>query len=190
MMQQRRVWLGALVIFIVLLVGALVWFYYPQVSNLTNEYTTAAVIRDLDVFVTKNPGAWPTSWQELGDGSDRSECTHFRFDITVAELLARRELIYEVIRPVTGKYLTYPHAKEQLDEVFGKLKESDTERKNCLMKGKTKPQAVCESQRLLLERHESKQMTSTRIPRIGANSWNPRQGFVPSDWCVLVSIRG
>lgn len=130
MLQQRRVWIGALATVIVLLVGAPVWFYYPQVSNLTNEYTTAAVICDLDAFVAKNPGAWPTSWQDLGDGSDRSDYTYFRFDITVAELLAQPELIYPAVRPVTGKYLTYPHAKEQLDEVMRKLKESAARRKD------------------------------------------------------------
>ena len=124
----KRVALGLLMVLIIV-IGLASWAYYPQVSNLKSEYTTAEVIRDLEAYVVANPGEWPKSWQDLGDGSDLSAYTRFRFDLSVDSVLRQPELIHEAATPIRGTYLTYPHAKAQLDEVLRKLQENAEEPK-------------------------------------------------------------
>ena len=114
-----------LAVVLVILISVVTWALYPQVSNLESEYTTAAVIRDLDAYVASHPGKWPRSWNDLGNGSDRSADTRFRFDLSVETLLRQPDLIYEAATPIRGRYLTYPHARSQLDEVLRKLRAKD-----------------------------------------------------------------
>ncbi len=111
-----------LAVVLVIVISVVTWAFYPQVSNLKSEYTTAAVIRDLDAYVVSHPGEWPRSWKDLGDGTDRSAFTMFRFDLSVDSLRQHPELIYEAATPIRGRYLTYPHAKRELGEVLKKLK--------------------------------------------------------------------
>ena len=98
--------------------GIISWALYPKISNLKSEYTTARVIRDLEAFVTLHPGEWPKSWRDLGDGTDRSKHTIFRFDLTHEAVMRQPVLIYEAVTPIHKVYHTYPHAKSQLDEVL------------------------------------------------------------------------
>ncbi|MDB6026787.1 MAG: hypothetical protein JWM68_3010 [Verrucomicrobiales bacterium] len=119
---MKQVVLGFVVI-VILCIGALSLAVYPKFSNMKSEYTTAGVIVDLDAYVHAHPGKWPKSWKDLGDGSDGSAYTKFRFDLSTASMLQNPQLIYEAVTPLRGRYYTYPHAKRQLDEVLRKIKE-------------------------------------------------------------------
>lgn len=173
----KRVLLGLLVAALAV-AGLIGWALYPKISNLNNEYITAQVIGDLDQYVAAHPGAWPKNWKELGKGLDRSQYTRFRFDLTVEQILAQPELIYDAAQPVTGRYLTYPHAREQLDEVVRKLKENAE---------KTKLNLLLEPTRAALK---STSLTGMSSPAVSVDA--PMGAFVPSlrsRWRAAADLR-
>ncbi len=93
----------------------LAWAVGPKLLNMKSEYVTADVIRDTRAFVAKTRGQWPRSWQDLGS-DDLSSHTHMTFDIDPAT--ATREDILSAIAPRSGRYLTYPHAEDDLAALF------------------------------------------------------------------------
>lgn len=124
---RRRIKLTVLVSVIaipsILLARMLYFPLFVQMPNLDNEYNTAQVIRDVQDFVESHDGAWPGFWSEIGSGRDRSEFTVVRFDLTTQDFLDDPALIHEAIQPVTGKYVTYPHARRQLEDLQKTIEE-------------------------------------------------------------------
>lgn len=83
-----------------------------------SEYRTAEVVRDVQEYVEANGGQWPRSWEVIGDGTDHSEYTVVRFDLSAEEILEDKQLIFGAIRPTSGRYLTYPHAARDLGRLY------------------------------------------------------------------------
>jgi hypothetical protein len=118
-MKRRRVALVA-----ALALGALVAVVaaplVPQIWNLKAEYTTAVVIRRAEAFVSENRGRWPRSWADLGE--DMSAYTTIDFSLDPEKASASD--VAAAIKPVSGRYLTYPHAEQDLKRLYLAMIES------------------------------------------------------------------
>ena len=84
-----------------------------------SEYVTAGVIKTVTAYVQKNPGKWPRCWNDLG-GTDHSQYTRMNFSLNPAT--ATREEILSSILPNSDKYMTYPHAKKQMEKLWTLVK--------------------------------------------------------------------
>jgi hypothetical protein len=83
--------------------------------QLTSEYATADVIRDVTKYVKKHKGEWPEGWSDIPNGDDARHYVDMKFDVRIAELINDPELMYTVIVPESGVYYTYPDAELRLD---------------------------------------------------------------------------
>jgi len=115
MTKKSKELLGVL-LFVVILVSGALWLWRLG-AELTAEYTTAGVIRDVTKFVETHEGRWPKNWKELGCADHVPSYVHFNFDVTPDELIKDGSLIHKTITPVTGAYHTYPHATRELNEL-------------------------------------------------------------------------
>lgn len=129
--MSRRIKISAVIVVIAGVFVLLGWVFsfppfvqlYVQLSNMTHEYETARVIGDVQEFVEDNDGQWPESWSDIGSGRDWSEHTVVRFDLTAQDFLDNPALIHQAIQPVTGKYITYPHAQRRLEFLLETIRE-------------------------------------------------------------------
>ncbi len=99
--------------------GYVAWAVGPQLCNVTSEYRTAGVVREVKAFVTKTDGQWPRSWADLGD-EDSSSYT--RVDFSLDPATATKEDVLSSIGPLSGKYYTYPYAQRDLEDLYEELK--------------------------------------------------------------------
>lgn len=95
----------------------LVKIYRDFSRQLKAEYNAAQVIRDVTQYVQAQQGRWPASWNDIPNGAFARQYVIIRFDVTPAELLDDPALMQSAIRPISGEYLTYPHAERQLNEL-------------------------------------------------------------------------
>jgi hypothetical protein len=86
--------------------------------QLTSEYRTAGVIRQTREFVERSGGQWPRSWSDLGE--DGSAYTVMNF--TLAPEQATETEVLSAIKPVSGGYQTYPHARHDLEWLYETLR--------------------------------------------------------------------
>lgn len=115
--RYRSLWFG-LAIVLAALVCVATWIFGPPLLNMKSEYVTARVISDVRIFVEKNDGKWPKSWQDLG-GHDYTAFTTMNFNLDPDT--ASRDEVVDAIQPRSGKYYTYPHAREQLESLYDAL---------------------------------------------------------------------
>ena len=97
---------------------------YPRLANLGYEYNTASVVRAVEEYVKTHDGEWPRSWADLDESRRRPDYTVVRFDLTADEILENNDLIYDAIRPSTGVYYTYPHARTDLERLLNTIEEA------------------------------------------------------------------
>ena len=69
------------------------------------EIITWGIIEDVHEFVRTHDGEWPKSWADIGDGTDRSEYTAVRFDLTAQDIIEDEPLIEHSIRPNGREWL-------------------------------------------------------------------------------------
>ena len=86
-------------------------------EQLTAEYTTASVINEVTSYIESHNGQWPRSWSDMSDGDYARHYVQMRFDVSTDELIANPDLIQTVIVPKSGVYHTYPHARDDLDQL-------------------------------------------------------------------------
>ncbi len=116
-MTARRV-LVAIALVISGLVAALAAGLVPRLWNMTAEYVTAGVIRDTEEYVVRSQGRWPKSWADLGE--DRSRYTTINFAVDPDS--SSKADVASAIRPVSGRFLTYPHADRDLERLFATMR--------------------------------------------------------------------
>jgi hypothetical protein len=116
-MTPRRV-LVAIALVISGLIAALAAGLIPRLWNMKAEYVTAGVIRDTEEYVVRSNGRWPQSWADLGE--DRSRYTNINFAIDPDS--SSKADVGRAIRPVSGKFLTYPHADRDLERLFATMR--------------------------------------------------------------------
>jgi hypothetical protein len=102
------------------LVAAVSATLLPRLWNMRAEYVTADVIRKTEAYVAQSHGQWPRSWSDLGE--DMSAYTAIDFSLDPEKASARD--VAAAIKPVSGRYLTYPHAKRDLERLYSVLSES------------------------------------------------------------------
>ena len=90
---------------------------YAWHEQTKSEYTTAQVIRHVTEFVESHHGQWPQSWSDLPNADHDRQYVRMRFDVDVDELIRDPDLIHTLIVPTSGVYRTYPHAKQNLDDL-------------------------------------------------------------------------
>ena len=121
----KRLW-SVIKITLTLLVALFLVALIPKFWNMKSEYVTAGTISNLEKYVETHNGKWPTCWKDLGDGTDLSKYTRFRFDLTSEGILQNPNLIYQAVTPHSGVYYTYPHAEQRLKGVLKKVQEFHT----------------------------------------------------------------
>jgi hypothetical protein len=98
----------------ILLVTAALW---TKFSNMKAEYVTAGVISKVAVFVERTGGQWPKSWGDLGEDQSAFTVVDFSLDPSRATL----EEVIAAVRPRSGRFRTYPHARDELAVVYEEL---------------------------------------------------------------------
>ena len=91
--------------------------FYAWHEQTKSEYTTAQVILHVTEYVESHHGQWPQSWSDLPGGDHDRHYVRLRFDVDVDALIRDPDLIYTVIVPNSGVYRTYPHAKQNLNDL-------------------------------------------------------------------------
>src|SRR5262245_16780438 len=93
------------------------------ISNLKYEYETIEVVNGLRKYIETHDGEWPKAWADLEMARNMSEFTTVNFNLTSSQILQNTQLLYSAVLPKTGMYLTYPHAKSDLDRVLEMIRE-------------------------------------------------------------------
>ncbi len=83
------------------------------ITSIRAEYGTANAIRDMASFVAAKK-AWPKSWAELGSQPQSDVKINWSLDIKTCD----RYDIMTSVAPVTDSFYTYPHAEQQLAELW------------------------------------------------------------------------
>lgn len=103
---------------------------------LRGDYETIRVTEMVEDYVKTHEGNWPRSWEDL-DGTDTAKrfrpldssywrrYTKVDFTIKSEQLVVDPELIYHAVMPVSGSYLVYPHARQDLDKVMRAIREAN-----------------------------------------------------------------
>lgn len=86
-----------------------------------SEYFTASVIRDTEEFV-KTHKRWPQSWADLKyEQSESQQFVKFNFQLDVATCDGFD--IATAISPKNGSFYTYPHAEDDLRQLYKRILE-------------------------------------------------------------------
>ncbi len=114
---------------------AAVYLYWRVNEALRGDYETIRVVQMVEDYVKIHDGHWPLSWEDL-DGTETAkylaplDSSYFRryttvnFALTSEQLIANPTLIYDAVRPLSGKYHVYPHARQDLDRVMQAIREA------------------------------------------------------------------
>lgn len=111
-------------VIVILLMAALIWGLYPKFSNMSSEYGTAGAIGDIESFVIENDGKWPSSSKDLKDRYPVGGKVSIDYSITSEEIIADPAKLKEAVRPRSGKFYTYPHYDQQIENLLKVLKAS------------------------------------------------------------------
>jgi hypothetical protein len=113
---------------VVSLVAIIAKWIFDWDYRLKSEYATAAVISDVEQFVTSHNGQWPRAWEDLPRSDHARNYVKLDFNVSIEDLIADRDLIYIAIIPMSGEYHTYPHARRQLEQLRDTLARFHEER--------------------------------------------------------------
>jgi len=85
---------------------------------------TAGTIRELKTYVEEHAGEWPASPAALGGGDRKG--VWIDYSMTSDRILATPELLKGAVRPVSGKFYTYPRYHEDLESLLEVIQETNT----------------------------------------------------------------
>lgn len=97
----------------------------PRFRNMASEYGTAEAIRDVKQYIQEHDGRWPDSPSELGDKYPVGGIVHVDYSMTSRRLIESPALLREAVRPRSGRFYTYPHYEEMIDELHAVLRETN-----------------------------------------------------------------
>lgn len=131
--MRRGAIIGWSVFATLLTLGVIATIIAVDVGNkFASEYTSAHVIEMVEVYVIKNNGEWPSSWQELVNAQPdptykvdylRAQ-TIVDFSITSTEILNDPELIYRSISPVRGNFGFYPQSQQDFERLLQAIRDA------------------------------------------------------------------
>ncbi len=134
-MTQKHPWRWTVGVVLASLLLAVVYFYWRVNDALRGDYETIRVVQMVEDYVKMHDGHWPLSWEDL-DGTETAkhlaplDSSYFRryttvnFALTSEQLIANPTLIYDAVRPISGKYHVYPHARHDLDSVMQAIRDN------------------------------------------------------------------
>ena len=137
--MKRLLQIVALVV--VALIVAVAISVYPRFSNMKAEYGTAQAIRAIETHVRENDGQWPSSPEELQNNYPRGGHVTIDYSTTSSELIADPEKLRTAVRPKSGKFYTYPHYDEMLDELLLALRETNNSEQDGAGQAPTRPES-------------------------------------------------
>ena len=123
-MPKKTIILSALGLAAVALVGFGVSRFNTWRQRVRGEYYTAGVIRDVTEYVAAHKGAWPTTWEDIGETKQAESFVTMRFDLTSEQILADTNLIFTSIEPSRGQYIMYPHATWDLKHLLETIRKT------------------------------------------------------------------
>jgi hypothetical protein len=109
-------WLISLII--VFFIGGITSRLQLQLGNLKEEYNTASVIRDVELYIIKNK-QWPKHWEDMELTEEQSKFTEINWELDIFK--ADRYDIMMSIKPTTRFFMTYPHTKSQLQHLYDEI---------------------------------------------------------------------
>ena len=117
-MSLKKKFLFACLTVALAFVGLVVLALGSKLLNMNSEYETARVIKSVHLFVKENEGQWPRSWDDLDKKLDKSySYINFQLDPKTAS----KEEVLSAIKPKSGVYYTYPHARRNLVNLYKDL---------------------------------------------------------------------
>jgi hypothetical protein len=133
-MKLKHPWLWLAGTLAVILLSAAAVFFYQFNEALRGDYATARVIQTVEDYVKTHDGSWPTSWEDL-DGTETAHATrldssywrrytHVDFTLTSEQLVEKPDLIYDAVKPLSGEYIVYPHARQNLEGVMQAIRDA------------------------------------------------------------------
>ena len=119
---------------VVILLSAVAVFFYQFNEALRGDYETARVIQIVEDYVKTHDGNWPVAWEDL-DGTETSHATRLDssywrrytrvdFTLTSEQLIEKPDLIYDAVKPLSGEYIVYPHARQDLERVMQAIRDA------------------------------------------------------------------
>jgi len=125
--QPRRK--GKLAILLALLTGFVIGYISSCIidflSGLAPEYNSATAIREITRFVQQNE-AWPTSWSDLNTQPLDGVRVNWSLNISACD----RYDVMTSVSPTTGSFYTYPHAGQQLGDLWQLVSKIQNKRSN------------------------------------------------------------
>ncbi len=94
-------------------------------SGLAPEYNSATAIREITKFVQRNE-TWPTSWSDLGTQPLDGVSVNWSLNICACD----RYDVMTSVSPSTGSFYTYPHAGQQLGDLWQLVSKIQNKRSN------------------------------------------------------------
>ena len=134
-MTSRHPWRWATGIVVAVLLAATAYSYYTLNEALRGDYETRRVVQMVEDYVKTHEGNWPKSWEDLRDTETAKQLlpldlsywrryTRVDFTMQSERLIRDPEMIYQAVMPMSGKYILYPHAKQDLDTVMQAIREA------------------------------------------------------------------
>ena len=115
-----KIFIAAVLLAAVSVVAILV----PKFRNMKSEYGTVEAIHDLQEFARQHDGRWPASPEDLGGKYPADGEVFIDYATTSSRLIENRSLLRDAVRPRSGKFYTYPHYQERLNELYNALREA------------------------------------------------------------------
>ena len=103
-------------ILLVVLLASLAVILVPKFRNMASEYHTARAIHDLELYIEKS-GEWPSDASQLFPNGTDNSGIYIDYSVTIARLRENRDLLAESIRPISGKFYTYPHYEADIERL-------------------------------------------------------------------------
>jgi hypothetical protein len=125
---QMKLFLKVLFALVLMVVIGLIIILYPRFSNMRSEYGTARAIDDIGQYLTRIGGKWPESPADLDDLYPEGGEVFVDYSVTSRELIANPDRLREAVRPRSGRFETYPHYEEELDQLLEILKKTQIRR--------------------------------------------------------------
>ncbi len=96
----------------------------PKIRNMRVEYRTAEAIRDITNHLRSHGGEWPSSPSQLGNRYPEDGEVRIDYSMTSGRILANPALLERAVRPVSGKFRTYPHLRQDLESLLAVLRKT------------------------------------------------------------------
>lgn len=84
---------------------------------MSSEYGAVEAIGDLKDFLQTNDGRWPTKPEDLASKYPVGGRVHVDYSMTASRLIDSPLLLKEAVRPRSGRFYTYPHYDEKIEEL-------------------------------------------------------------------------